>query len=1453
MKLMKRATALLLCFLMLTNGPISAFATEGADDVVVETTTTTETVETCEECGGSDAHTDDCSFNIVAPLTTEAPDETTEPTTTPTVVTEPTVTTGSAISTDPVGCTECNQTEGHLESCSQYVAPTEETTEPTVSGNDVVGCTECGATEGHLETCSQYEAPVEDIAETDGPQVGDKIWIKHNSYVYKSQSAENGHKLLLNYEVEIVNIITDENGNALWYEFAFTTTGIGEWFIQEYKYVQVENTSVDEHEPSEPVDENACNCGENAPENIANHADSCPRKQYIKTLFENRTADEIYVEWETYDEATQTDLLNMLQIWDNTKYEALKKLLEAPAAEKEVNISGAEIVITGLPEDVSVEGDDTLDDLSDEHYIAVLSKWIFNKNAILFSYDLTTKDADGQIWQPEDGNLIAVTIPVDLEDGRKIGIIHEHEGTYSKLGEYVVENGCITVQTQGFSAFIGYDVDFEYNGKHYLLPGGGDLLLSELIAALEISGTPDENTAVSSVTDGLMTYEWNASHKDGVITFNQDFDHEEILTITFGEENSYQIIVTCPTELKYLDEAEQTTVTLGETSYTANNELIDRVSDLTIYAKPGMAIGFDNDLTWPESITGCTMLKDQGGNYYAVLPAEITRTTSYSFTLTSQNELSISGEAREYKVTIWALTQEEPTLLKDALNGNERYSIATVPATLYNYDGLAFNKYYNEQPNQELEKGFVSFVSKSLGKDATNGSKIKPWASGANSGGSDAKMGIVSYTLDPVTLLPVTKGQNADFFSTTESDFKKVYENVQFEFVYDDATDTYMYYSSLTHAQLDERTNTVKLYEQSLSPMDGKTSHGAGGFYPFTNIYEGYTNSQSPNHSLETKLQHMVDNKNYVEYPSDIAKDTVQADTNGSTVDMHFGLKLEAPFYLPMDKKLNGNEMKYEFSGDDDLWVFIDDTLVLDIGGGHTAVNGSFNLTTGDVTISRKTVVRNDQGGWYGDKTANELIAEAAEYIKSLEGGKMHTIRIFYLERHSGVSNCRMKFNLPIIANAVMVSKELTDTDGEEMSISPDTDYTFKLYQAEDLDSIQDQPDEAFEVMANRSYRIGEKSFTTSTDGTFTLKAGETAVFYDVPKGTEIYAEEILPEDGAAFEYVSTKVIIDEKNEAVLWEENTTKPEGSVVKTGKMVMPNATLSFDFKNSVKANSLYVVKEVVGGADGLQNPYQEFQFMLQLDTGDLGFFDEIIVNTTTSGRQVLANADPNGDGIGDGGIFRLKQGETASIQLPAGVKYTVYELQPDATFQPPQKKVQTKTGDGEWSESTAEIWQFGSANDTLGRISGTIESGKDTKITFVNSQLFDLVITKKGIEQQDHDLDTEVQSTIYEVTGPNDFKLQVTIVGNDSVTIKGLAGGVYQVRELVDWSWRYTTATPSVTTGIAKAKNGAATVTFTNSREETKWLSGDSYVENWWNIGTIKKRNGSDEVIEDEVIE
>lgn len=178
MKQAKRILAFALCLLMLNSNVISttAFATVSGNDVVVETTAPIETEEVCEECGGSDAHTDTCSFNIVAPLNTEAPAETTQPTTAPTEATTettqptttPTETTGETVSGNDVGCTECGEVEGHLETCSQYVAPTEETTEPTTAPTEEVteptACEHCGVelTEEtvHTEECPLYEAPV---------------------------------------------------------------------------------------------------------------------------------------------------------------------------------------------------------------------------------------------------------------------------------------------------------------------------------------------------------------------------------------------------------------------------------------------------------------------------------------------------------------------------------------------------------------------------------------------------------------------------------------------------------------------------------------------------------------------------------------------------------------------------------------------------------------------------------------------------------------------------------------------------------------------------------------------------------------------------------------------------------------------------------------------------------------------------------------------------------------------------------------------------------------------------------------------------------------------------------------------------------------------------------------------------------------------------------------------
>ena len=92
----------------------------------------------------------------------------------------------------------------------------------------------------------------------------------------------------------------------------------------------------------------------------------------------------------------------------------------------------------------------------------------------------------------------------------------------------------------------------------------------------------------------------------------------------------------------------------------------------------------------------------------------------------------------------------------------------------------------------------------------------------------------------------------------------------------------------------------------------------------------------------------------------------------------------------------------------------------------------------------------------------------------------------------------------------------------------------------------------------------------------------------------------------------------------------------------------------------------------------------------------------------------------------------------------------------------------------------------------------------------------------------------QSFMFEVTkqGAPDFKLTVVINGVGSITIKDLLIGTYTVRELTDWSWRYTPDSVEKTVNLANQRS----VKFTNTRINQYWLDGDSYCRNWWENGT-----------------
>ena len=145
-----------------------------------------------------------------------------------------------------------------------------------------------------------------------------------------------------------------------------------------------------------------------------------------------------------------------------------------------------------------------------------------------------------------------------------------------------------------------------------------------------------------------------------------------------------------------------------------------------------------------------------------------------------------------------------------------------------------------------------------------------------------------------------------------------------------------------------------------------------------------------------------------------------------------FGQKLQFKFRLTQDGTVTttSNEkvpIEFNFSGDDDVWVFIDDQLVLDVGGDHDVVSGRINFRDKNAWVSK---VKNQSGsGYTDDKTTPfpESLKNDSDFYK-----KEHTLTMFYMERGLWESNMKITFNFPD-ENQLQVEKQLDTTDVNEL------------------------------------------------------------------------------------------------------------------------------------------------------------------------------------------------------------------------------------------------------------------------------------------------------------------------------------------------------------------------------------------------------------------------------------
>ena len=183
------------------------------------------------------------------------------------------------------------------------------------------------------------------------------------------------------------------------------------------------------------------------------------------------------------------------------------------------------------------------------------------------------------------------------------------------------------------------------------------------------------------------------------------------------------------------------------------------------------------------------------------------------------------------------------------------------------------------------------------------------------------------------------------------------------------------------------------------------------------------------------------------------------------TTDYHFAVEIEAPFtQTPSGLDAWGHDIIYEFTGDDDFWLYVDGELVIDLGGIHSALPGSVNYKTGEVKVNgvEKTLRQVFEENYRGRKgypvranATSEQNADVDAYLSQyFEDGQVifkdyseHTMRIFFMERGAGASNLHMRFNLASVRpGTVLLSKEIEGVDNTESYMS---EYPFQIYYRE--------------------------------------------------------------------------------------------------------------------------------------------------------------------------------------------------------------------------------------------------------------------------------------------------------------------------------------------------------------------------------------------------------------------
>lgn len=317
--------------------------------------------------------------------------------------------------------------------------------------------------------------------------------------------------------------------------------------------------------------------------------------------------------------------------------------------------------------------------------------------------------------------------------------------------------------------------------------------------------------------------------------------------------------------------------------------------------------------------------------------------------------------------------------------------------------------------------------------------------------------------------------------------------NYFYQYDSDTSSDFYGYYyydSKLNAASYNQSEERFYIYDYLERTSDSWKDGGDGEYSDFLPYNSPYIHANDTTNSVQVLRKYdaqgnITDSGANYQYDAKYNGQSSLSECAGT--NYWFGMSSDIRFYLPNDSGTGGNiattgkQMVFSFSGDDDVWVFVDDVLVLDIGGIHGIHDGEINFSTGEVTVS--------------DEQVTTLMDLAASTNSNIDKAGEHHLTIYYLERGGSQSNCAIYFN---IAPRYFMKLEKTDAATTEL-----------------LNGAQ------FSVYADAACTIpatlwaNEEAFNQGEDSinTFTIENGKGSI-WGFCGGNTYYIKETKPPDG---------------------------------------------------------------------------------------------------------------------------------------------------------------------------------------------------------------------------------------------------------------------------------------------------------------------------------------------------